>query len=103
MSKDIGKRIIATICVCTLCAGMTMMVSANTNAACMHHNTKWFGSTVDYKTGSHTVTLSQSQGPQQCNYSKWVDETSLICTDCGYVIGGDTYYHEKHSICGVNY
>lgn len=103
MKKRIGMKLVSVACVCILCTGMTLMASASTRGACMHHNTKWFGETVDYKTSSHTVTLQASQGPQICSYSKWVDKTTLMCTDCGYVIGGDTYYHEKHSLCGIDY
>lgn len=50
-----------------------------------------------------TVTFSASQGPQQCTYSHWVEVVSFVCADCGYVIGNDTYQHEKHTLCGVNY
>lgn len=98
-----GIKLLSVICICVLCIGMTMIASANTDSACRHKNAKWYGENVDYKIGTHYVTLSQSQGPQQCDYSKWVEKTSLICTDCGYVLGGDTYYHEKHSICGIDY
>ncbi|MCI9071294.1 MAG: hypothetical protein HFH80_00520 [Lachnospiraceae bacterium] len=103
MKKRMGMKLISAACVCILCTGMTLIASAGTGGACKHQNTKWFGETVDYKTGSHSVTLQASQGPQTCNYSKWVERTSLLCTDCGYAIGGDTYYHEKHSLCGIDY
>lgn len=82
-------------------SGVTCQASAS--SACKHTNMVQRGSTVGNWTVSHTVTLSQSIGPQTCTGSAWVEEVYLVCTQCGYSVFLDKYYHEKHNICGINY
>lgn len=103
MKRKVKMKFVAIICACIMCIGMTLVVSADTRAACTHPNINRYGSTVSSWSGSHTVTFSASQGPQQCTYSHWVEVVSFVCADCGYVIGTDTYQYEKHALCGVDY
>lgn len=86
-----------------MCIGITMTASASTNAACTHPSIVQYGENVGHWSGSHEVTLVESKGPETCTYSHWVDKISWVCKDCRAVIATDTYHHENHSLCGMNF
>ena len=98
------------IAICTLfavvllCTGMCYTVmAAATSSSCKHNNTRRYGETVSNWTVSHTVTLSASQGPQTCYGTAWVEKVTEQCLDCGHSWEIDTYMHERHTLCGINY
>lgn len=103
MKKRRGMKFVAIVSACVMCIGITMTASASAKAACTHPKIKQYGETVDHWSSSHTEIFVESRGPERCDYIHWADKISWGCQDCGTVIATDTYYHERHSICGRNY
>lgn len=46
MKRKVKMKFVAIICACIMCIGMTLVVSADTRAACTHPNINRYGSTV---------------------------------------------------------
>lgn len=45
----------------------------------------------------------ESEGPQTCTYTHWVDKIDLVCVNCGEVVATDSVHHERHDLCGAHY
>lgn len=101
MRKKFGLKALAVACSVWVCMGG--MALASTDAACLHSNMQRKGQVVGNWTYTHTVTLSASQGAQTCTAHCSVEEVYDYCPDCGHSVLIDTYNHERHTICGVNY
>lgn len=97
-------RIYTIVIVILLCMGTCFTaMAANQREACQHTRDDRRGQIVSTRNVSHTITLSSSQGPQTCYGSIWIEEVYGYCLDCGYSWYIDTYMHERHNLCGINY
>ena len=89
-----------------ICISTAVLFGLNSNAAtsgaCTHPSTYQNGYTVSSWNGSHTINLGSGE-TMKCDYMHWVEERHTICTTCRKDLYRQTYEHENHTKCGMNY
>ena len=86
-----------------LWVSMGMMALAANKGTCSHSNAREQRTIEGPWSVAHTITISQAQGPVTCTVMIWKERVYYFCPDCGHNMLWDTFTHEKHNICGINY
>lgn len=97
------KAVMLLVVMClSVWMNMGVQVHATGDDVCRHPNMTQQGSVSSWS-GSHTVKLSESSGTQTCHITYSSEEVYLYCSLCGHKVHLDTYYHESHSVCPINF